>query len=121
MNITKLKEEAWKLYREYLEAKEPTEEQTFLAQEALDVLIQYGFDDFDKNVARYNLACIYIDIRRYDLAEKLLLEIQEHGGLSGSEELLADIYQFGDAQVRDPQKAEAILQKLDDELYMDEE
>lgn len=82
MNITKLKEEAWELYREYLEAKKPTEEQTFLAQEALDVLIRYGFDDFDKNVARYNLACIYIDIRRYDLAEKLLLEIQEHGGLS---------------------------------------
>lgn len=35
------------------------------------------------------------------------------GGLDGADELLADLYTFGDAQIRDPQKAAVKLESLD--------
>lgn len=35
------------------------------------------------------------------------------GGLDGADELLADLYTFGDAQIRDPQKAAVMLESLD--------
>lgn len=80
MNSAQIKQKAWQLYREYLQAKNPTESQAFLAQEALVVLIRFAYEDFDRKVAQYNLACLYIDSRRYDLAEKLPMEIRKHGG-----------------------------------------
>lgn len=70
-------DEEWKIYREYLMCSNPDDDTVFMAEEALQAMIDGYDDEFNRNVARYNLADIYICSKKYDLARELIQQIQE--------------------------------------------
>lgn len=105
-------QEAWSLHQEWMNAGKPTASQTFMAEEGMNYLIENAFSDSDRVAARYNLASLYTEIDRFDLAEKLLkMNLQEEGD-ELSTLLLAKIYLYGDAEYRDPEAAKVILETL---------
>lgn len=109
-------DEAWSLYKQYQNEEYPDEGQTFMAEEALRYLIDYDFFDDDKDIHRYNLAYLYVEMGRLDLAVKLLQENYKQTRDRLSAELLAEIYLFGDAQVRDPEKALVLLKNIPESI-----
>lgn len=70
-------DEEWKIYREYLMRSNPDDATVFMAEEALQAMINGYDDEFNRNVARYNLVCIYIRSKKYDLARELIQQIQK--------------------------------------------
>ncbi len=84
-------DEEWKLYRQYLGDPHPDEETIFLAEESLKAMIDGYYDEFDRQVARYNLADIYIKTGHFDLARTLIREIQNSSDPLDVDGLLRDL------------------------------
>ncbi len=104
--------DAWAIYREYLNDDSPDEESVFMAEEALDYLIRHTHDEFNRNVARYNLASLFNRTHEFEQAVRLLRTIEQNGDLPLSSELLAEIYLFADEGTQDEEKAFEILENL---------
>ncbi len=110
MNEGKMRQEAWSLYREYSQAEQPDAAQIFMAEEALSWLVLVERDPFERGVHRYNLAGLYEEINRFDLAEKqLLLKLDDDPDEMTRTEL-ARLYLYGDASMRDAHKAYSLLE-----------
>lgn len=109
MDEGKMRQEAWSLYQEYYRAEQPDEAQIFMAEEALSWLVSAERNPFERGVHRYNLAGLYEEISRFDLAEKQLLLKLDDDPDDMTRTELARLYLFGDAFMRDAHKAHALL------------